>query len=89
MILSHKHRRIAARTEEDVVIYDYGGGKKTTMPPFVLQTFRETWERQEGETRRARLRIQELARDVEALEKETWAREDAVEDVGAAGKAGS
>ncbi|KAK8062329.1 hypothetical protein PG997_014426 [Apiospora hydei] len=89
MILSHKHRRIAARTEEDVVIYDYREGKKTTMPQFVLQTFRDTWERQEGETRRARLRIQELAREVEALEKETWDREDAVEDLGAAGKAGS
>ncbi|KAK6836730.1 hypothetical protein PG987_007225 [Apiospora arundinis] len=89
MILSHKHRRIAARTEEDVVIYDYGAGKKATMPPFVLQTFRDTWERQEGETRRARLRIQELAREVETLEKETWNREDAVEDLGAAGKAGS
>ncbi|KAK8079136.1 hypothetical protein PG994_002943 [Apiospora phragmitis] len=89
MILSHKHRRIAARTEEDVVIYDYHEGKKTTMPPFVLQTFQDTWERQEGEARRARLRIQELAREVETLEKETWDCEDAVEDLGATGKAGS
>jgi len=89
MILSHKHRRIAARTEEDVVIYDYRAGKKATMPPFVLQTFQDTWERQEGETKRARLRIQELSREVEALEKETWNREDAVEDLGAAGNAGS
>lgn len=86
VILSHRHRRVAARTEEDVAIYDYRAGRKTTMPPFVLDVFRDTWRRQEEEIGRARGRIWELIREVEALEKETWDREDAVEDLGAADK---
>ncbi|KAK7754157.1 hypothetical protein SLS62_003734 [Diatrype stigma] len=84
VILSHKHRRVAARTEEDIVIYDYKGARKTAMPPFVLDVFLETWRLQEEETRRARGRIWELVKEVETLEKETWNREDAVEDLGAA-----
>ncbi len=89
VILSHRHRRVAARTEEDIVIYDYSAARKTAVPPFVLDVFRDTWRLQEEETRRARGRIRDLAGEVESLEKETWDREDAVEDLGAAaGKAG-
>lgn len=84
VILSHKHRRVAARTEEDIVIYDYQGARKTAMPPFVLDVFRETWRLQEEETRRARGRIWELVQEVETLEKETWDNPDAVEDLGSA-----
>ena len=36
--------------------------------------------------RRSRDRIGELVREVEALEKETWDRKDAVEDLGSAAK---
>ena len=85
VILSHRHRRVAARTEEDVAIYDYRAGRKTTMPPFVLDVFRDTWRRQEEEAARARGRIRDLTAQVEALEKETWDRDGAVEDLGAVG----
>ncbi|KAI1849504.1 hypothetical protein JX265_012755 [Neoarthrinium moseri] len=78
------HRRIAARTEEDIVIYDYKAASKTTMPPFVLGVFQDTWQRQVDEMARARQRIWQLVGEVESLEKETWNREDAVEDLGAA-----
>lgn len=86
IILSHNHRRLAARTEEDIVVYDYRAARKAPVPSFALHVLRDTWRKQEEETLRARTRIWGLINEVEALEKETWDRADAVEDVGAAGK---
>ncbi|OTB00417.1 hypothetical protein M426DRAFT_324286 [Hypoxylon sp. CI-4A] len=88
VILSHGHRRVAARTEEDIVVYDYAAARKTAIPPFALDVFRDVWRQQEDEIARARKRIWDLTREVEALEKDTWDRADAVEDLGAAGKGG-
>ncbi|KAK3366124.1 thioesterase-like superfamily-domain-containing protein [Lasiosphaeria ovina] len=82
VVLSHQHRRIAARLEEDIVIYDYKAAKKASMPPFMLDLFAETYRLQVEETARARGRIWDLIAAVERLEKETWDREDAVEDMG-------
>ncbi|KAI0454549.1 thioesterase-like superfamily-domain-containing protein [Xylaria acuta] len=86
VILSHRHRRVAARTFEDVAIYDYRDAKKTVLPGFMLDVLRDTWRQQEERTDWARGRIWDLLRDVERLEKETWDRKDAVEDLGAAAK---
>lgn len=86
IVLSHQHRRIAARLEEDIVLYDYRAARKTGMPGFMLDVLIETWELQEQETVRARTRIWELIGAVEKLEKETWDRPDAVEDLGSAKK---
>ncbi|KAI1363474.1 thioesterase-like superfamily-domain-containing protein [Xylaria arbuscula] len=86
IILSHRHRRIAARTFEDVAIYDYREAKKTVLPDFMLDVLRDTWRKQEERTTWARERIWGLLKEVEALEKETWDREDAVEDFGGAQK---
>ncbi|KAI1774267.1 thioesterase-like superfamily-domain-containing protein [Hypoxylon cercidicola] len=86
VILSHRHRRVAARTEEDVVVYDYAAARKTPVPPFALAAFRDVWSLQLDETRRARARIRELTGLVEGLERETWDRSDAVEDTGMAGE---
>ncbi|KAI4598990.1 hypothetical protein KJ359_002406 [Pestalotiopsis sp. 9143b] len=87
IILSHRHHRVAARTAEDVVVYDYRTATKTTPPPFVQDVFRSTWSQQEEAVRSSRARIWQLIQTVEGLEKETWDREDAVEDLGAAGTA--
>ena len=84
IVLSHRHRRLAARLVEDIVIYDYKAAGKTSMPPFVQKIFRETYRLQQEETARARTRIWDLIRTVERLEKETWNRDDAVEDMGSA-----
>ncbi|KAJ3577994.1 hypothetical protein NPX13_g2572 [Xylaria arbuscula] len=86
IILSHRHRRIAARTFEDVAIYDYREAKKTVLPDFMLDVLRDTWRKQEERTTWARERIWGLLKEVEALEKETWDREEAVEDFGGAQK---
>ncbi|KAK4100164.1 hypothetical protein N658DRAFT_497625 [Parathielavia hyrcaniae] len=84
IVLSHRHRRIASRLEEDIVLYDYKKAGKTGMPDFMLDLFERTWELQQQETRRARMRIFALHGDVAQLEAETWNRPDAVEDIGAA-----
>ena len=86
IVLSHNARRIAARLEEDVVVYDYKKASKTAMPDYMVALFGETFRMQEREMRRARGRIWELLGEVEKLEGETWNREDAVEDTGGADK---
>ena len=86
VVLSHQHRRIAARLEEDIVVYDYRAAGKTAMPGFMVDSFRQTYGMQEAETVRARAKIWELIGTVEKLEKETWDRDGAVEDLGSAGQ---
>lgn len=86
IILSHRHRRPSARIEEDIVIYDYKAASKTEMMPFMKDVLEDTYRQQEEEKVRARIRIWELIGAVEKLEKETWNRSDAVEDLGGAGK---
>lgn len=86
VVLSHKHRRASARIEEDVVIYDYRVAKKTEMPSFMRDVLEDTYQQQEEEKSRARARIWELIAKVQELERETWDRPDAVEDLGSAGK---
>ncbi|KAF3771298.1 hypothetical protein M406DRAFT_336768 [Cryphonectria parasitica EP155] len=87
VVLSHKHRRVAARIEEDVVIYDYEAAGKTAMPTFMRDVLEETFASQEAERARVTRRIWELIGAVERLEKATWDRPDAKEDLGAAGGA--
>lgn len=86
IILSHRHRRVSAKIEEDIVIYDYQAAKKTEMLPFMKDVLENTFRQQEAERLRARARIWELIGTVEKLEKETWDSPDAVEDLGSAGK---
>lgn len=86
IVLSHKHRRASARIEEDVVIYDYRAARKTEMPSFMRDVLESTYQQQETEKVRARARIWELVATVQKLEKETWDRPDAVEDLGGAGE---
>ncbi|KAI0814321.1 thioesterase-like superfamily-domain-containing protein [Xylaria sp. FL0064] len=89
IILSHTHRRVAARTIEDVSIYDYREAKKTVLPDFMIDVFHKTWRKQEERSDWARERIWGLLKEVDSLEKETWNRADAVEDLGAATQAGT
>lgn len=87
LILSEKHRRAAARCVEDVVLYDYRHSKKLALAsmPFMLNALRETYELQEREREKTLLRREKLERRVRSLEKASWDRADATEDVGSAG----
>ncbi|PSR83345.1 thioesterase-like superfamily-domain-containing protein [Coniella lustricola] len=82
VVISHRHRRVSARIEEDVVVYDYRAGKKTALLPFMHTVLDETFATQEREKARARRRIAELSGLVTGLEKNTWDRPDAEEDMG-------
>jgi len=84
LILSELQQRAAARCVEDVVLYDYVKGKKIPLRPFMAETFKETWRLQEEAKKRNSERVDGLLDRVRALEKDTWDREDAVEDLGSA-----
>ncbi|CAL3965065.1 unnamed protein product [Diplocarpon coronariae] len=82
MILSELHQRPAARCVEDIVVYDYKKGNKTMIRPFMMKAFEQTWAEQQAETYRVGKRIQELESIVRDIEKGTWDRQDAMEDMG-------
>lgn len=88
VVFSHRHRRVTARIEEDIVIYDYRSAKPTEMLPFMRDVLEDTFRLQEAEEVRARTRIWDLIGSVEKLEEETWNRADAVEDHGSVTKTG-
>lgn len=82
IVLSHAHQRVAATTEEDLVVYDYKSGRRSALPDFVATAFARIWELQDAESRAARNEIAALEESVRAIERATWDREDAVEDMG-------
>ena len=84
LILSEKHKRPAARCVEDLVVYDYRKGEKSPLRDFMLDKFQETYNLQEETRQGNEIRVQGLLQRVERLEKETWDREDAEEDMGMA-----
>lgn len=85
MILSEVHRRPAARCVEDIVVYDYRTGKKSPLAPFMIDKFRETFDLQEEAKERCGSRVRKILDRVKQLEKSSWDKPDAVEDLGSAG----
>lgn len=85
MIVSEVHQRPAARCIEDCVLYDYKAAKKVTLRPFMLDVLQHTWKLQE-ETKRINIqRVSGLLARVRKLEKSSWDREGAVENMGVVG----
>ncbi|KAL1602659.1 hypothetical protein SLS60_006076 [Paraconiothyrium brasiliense] len=84
LILSELHRRVAARCVEDIVIYDYRAAKKSAMKPFMVEKLQQTFELQERAKKAYGNKALELVRRVQALEKSSWDRPDAKEDLGSA-----
>ncbi|KAE8148302.1 thioesterase-like superfamily-domain-containing protein [Aspergillus avenaceus] len=84
IIISESRQRPAARVHEDIVTYDYRLGKKTAMPPFMLEQFKNTWDLQERAKEFWQQRILDIESRVRTLEVESWDRDDAVEDTGSA-----
>ena len=67
------------------MVYDYKKGAKTSLKEFMLRQFRETWEVQKQEETLNKVKIHKLLQRVERLEKESWDKEGAVEDLGGGG----
>lgn len=84
LILSELHRRPAARCVEDIVLYDYRKAKKIPLRPYMLEQFRKTYQLQEDAKRKYGDRVTVLIKRVEELEKASWDRPDAMEDLGGA-----
>ncbi len=86
IILSELHRRPAARCIEDIVLYDYRSGTKIPLRPFMRRVFEETFQLQEKAKYEYGGRVKRLILRVERLEKGSWDRPDAKEDLGSAAK---
>ncbi|KAF2849293.1 Thioesterase/thiol ester dehydrase-isomerase [Plenodomus tracheiphilus IPT5] len=84
LILSEAQRRASARCVEDIVTYDYRTARKTTLPRFMVDKFRETFELQEQAKEKNSSRVRGLLARVRDLEKCSWDRLDAKEDFGSA-----
>ena len=82
MIISETKQRPAARCLEDVVVYDYRSSKKTSLPPFALDQFQQTYDLQEAAKVENREKINHLLDRVQDLECDSWDRPDAKEDLG-------
>jgi hypothetical protein len=66
------------------VVYDYKTAKKAPLKPFMIDKFKETWELQEQAKEKYGGRVTDLIRRVRELEKGSWDRPDAKEDLGSA-----
>ena len=84
LILSERHQRPAARCFEDIVVYDYKQGQKAPLRPFMVDAFRETWRLQEEAKKANSAKVKSLLDKVRQLEKDSWDRADAKEDLGSA-----
>lgn len=82
MILSEMRQRPAARCMEDCVTYDYRRGRKTTLPSWMLEQLKKTFDLQEASKSENSRRIRRILERVRELEGETWDRDDATEDFG-------
>ncbi len=83
VILSELHQRPAARSVEDIVVYDYKKAAKTPLKPFMVETLTRIWDEQEETKRISNKQVTELLERLERLEKGTWDNEGAVEKFGA------
>lgn len=82
LILSELRQRPAARCIEDLVVYNYRQGKKSPLPPWMLEQFRRTFDLQEEAKKENSMRIRGLLDKVRKLEQSSWDRPDAKEDFG-------
>jgi hypothetical protein len=68
VVLSEKHRRVAAKCVEEIVVYDYRIGKKAPMDEWVFKVLRRISEEQEEWKEKCQARIRQLDAEVTAVE---------------------
>ncbi|GKT48694.1 uncharacterized protein ColSpa_08875 [Colletotrichum spaethianum] len=69
LLVSHRHRRPAARCFEDIVVYDYKTAKRTPLKPFMVDHLRDTYAAQEKSRAECEKKVQGLLEVVDRLEK--------------------
>lgn len=84
MILSETRQRPSARCLEEGVVFDYTKQTKTSLPPFMFEQFKHIYDLQEAAKQRNQKKIQDIDNRVRRIERETWDRPDAKEDLGSA-----
>ncbi|MCJ1437387.1 hypothetical protein MMC27_006774 [Xylographa pallens] len=82
LLLSSAAQRPAARIQEEIVIFDYRTQKSARLPEHMQDMLRVRWEEQEQTKTMWENRVKQVEEMVEGLEKESWNREGAVEDMG-------
>lgn len=82
LVLSDRHQRPAARWVEDLVFNDYADGRKSELKTSIFSALQDAWVEQEKRRTQSEKRIQELMIRLTKLEKESWDREGAQEDMG-------
>lgn len=68
VILSERHRRLAARCLEDVAVYDYAAGARAPLRDFMVDELRAVYDLQEASRRRADAEVAEVERLVASVE---------------------
>lgn len=81
MILSEGKQRVAAKAEEDVVVYNYKKGQKSNLPDYMLYQFKKQFDEQEESKTKNDKRVREILDIVARLEEETYSQK---EDLGSA-----
>lgn len=71
-----------ARCAEDIIMYDYLAKENVPVIGCLHAQFDSLWQQQEEAKRDGCAQIVRLLERVKGLEKNSWDREDAVEDMG-------
>ena len=81
--MSERHQRVAARTHEDIVVYNYkpGDGKlpgKTAIPEFMGRVFSDTVKLQKEAAADAQATMGEIEKRIDVLEAQVMGRKEMV-----------
>ncbi|MCJ1401575.1 hypothetical protein MMC11_004791 [Xylographa trunciseda] len=82
LLLSTAAQRPSARIQEEIVAFDYRIQKPARFPEHMLDMLRVRWEEQEQTRAMWEESAKQLEAMVEGLERQSWNRQGAVEDVG-------
>ena len=68
VIYSERHRRVAARCFEDIVVYDYKAGKRTALEPYMVDELQRTYKLQEENQARTEELVSQMESAVQRCE---------------------
>jgi hypothetical protein len=68
VIYSETHKRVAARCFEDIAVYDYKAGKRTTLRGFMVDELQQIYDLQEKSRLDVEQKVGEMERYVQVVE---------------------